>query len=113
MIPKWELIYYYFTKWKNDGTIEMIHEVLRDKTRKHAGKETSPSLGIIDSQSVKATRSGGLRRGIDGGKKVKGRKRHIITNTMGLLLAVVVHAANEHDSKAALRVISIINQNEG
>ena len=56
MIPKcfskWELIYYYFTKWKNDGTIEMIHEKLRDKTRKDAGRETSPSLGLIDSQSV-------------------------------------------------------------
>ena len=103
--PKWELIYYYFTKWKNNGTIEMIHDVLRDKTRKEAGKEISPSLGLIDSQSVNTTRSGGLCRGVDGGKKVKGRKRHIITDTMGLLLTVVVHAANEHDSKAAFNVI--------
>jgi putative transposase len=103
--PKWELIYYYFSKWKNDGTIEMLHEKLRDMTRKNAGKEISPSVGLIDSQSVKTTRSGGLCRGVDGGKKTKGRKRHIITDTMGLLLAVVVHAANEHDSKAAPSVI--------
>jgi len=108
--PKWELIYYYFTKWKNNGTIELIHEILRDKTRKNAGKEISPSVGLIDSQSIKTTRSGGQCRGIDGGKKVKGRKRHIITDTMGLLLAVVVHAANEHDSKAA---INVINQLKG
>lgn len=103
--PKWELIYYYFTKWKNNGTIEMIHEALRDLTRRKAGKKISPSVGLIDSQSVKTTRSGGLCRGVDGGKKTKGRKRHIITDTMGLLLAVVVHAANEHDSKAAPKVI--------
>jgi putative transposase len=104
--PSWKLVYYYFTKWKNDGTIELIHELLRDKTRKKAGRNESPSVGIIDSQSIKTTRIGGLSRGIDGGKKTKGRKRHIIVDTMGLLLAVVVHAANEHDSKSAPMVIA-------
>lgn len=103
--PSWKLVYYYFTKWKNDGTIELIHEILRDKTRKNAGREESPSVGRINSQSVKTTRIGGLCRGVDGGKKVKGRKRHIIVDTMGLLLAVVVHAANEHDIKSASIVI--------
>ena len=62
----------------------------------------------IDSQSVKTSRVGGDERGIDGGKKVKGRKRHIIVDTMGLLLAVVVHAANTHDSKGAYKVIEIL-----
>jgi transposase len=57
--PKWELVYYYFNKWKCDGTIKEIHERLRDSTRKRAGKESSPSLGLIDSQSVKTTRMAG------------------------------------------------------
>ena len=63
-------------------------------------------MGLIDSQSVKTTRSGGLCTGIDGGKKTKGRKRHIVVDTMGLLLAVVVHSANIHDSKSAPFVFS-------
>lgn len=104
--PPWESVYYYFSKWKNEGVIELIHEQLRDKVRKKAGREVSPSLACIDSQSVKTTRLGGKCRGIDGGKKIKGRKRHIITDTMGLLLTVIVHAANEHDSKGAFEVIT-------
>jgi putative transposase len=104
--PKWELVYYYFSKWKNDGTIELIHELLRDKVRLKAGKQASPSLALIDSQSIKTTRIGGECRGIDGGKKIKGRKRHIITDTMGLLFSVVIHPANVHDSKDAYDVIA-------
>lgn len=103
--PKWELVYYYYQKWRDEGTFEEIHESLRTYTRQKKGKNESPSLAIIDSQSSKTTRSGGVDRGIDGGKNVKGRKRHIIVDSMGLLLVVMVHAANHHDSKAAFKVI--------
>lgn len=88
--PKWELVYYYFSKWSNDGSLF---------------ENKSPSVGLIDSQSVKTTRRGGEERGVDGGKKIKGRKRHIVTDTMGFLLTARVHAANIHDSKAGFGVI--------
>ena len=103
--PNWERVYYYFQKWSRDGTIEEIHEVLRKMLRKKRGRAESPSVGVIDSQSVKVTKISGECRGIDGGKKIKGRKRHIVTDTQGLLLGIKVHAANEHDSHSGLRVL--------
>jgi putative transposase len=103
--PKWQLVYYYFNKWSRDGTLEEVHEVLRKRLRKERGRESSPSIGIIDFQSVKTTKVGGEARGFDGGKRIKGRKRHIITDTQGFLLSVKVHAANEHDSKAGFEVL--------
>ena len=72
--PKWELIYYYFFKWKNNGTIEKLDDTLRDITIKNAGIEISQSVILTDSQSTKTTRNGGLCIGIDGGKKTKGEK---------------------------------------
>ena len=80
--PSWKDVYYSITKWKSNGTIELTHEFLRE-TRRKAGKNESPGIGIIDSQSVNTTRIGGLNLGIDRGKKTKGRKRHIIVDTMG------------------------------
>lgn len=109
MLPKgfapWNTVYYYYRRWKYNGLFEEVHEALRSMVRKKAGREDSPSAACIDSRSVKTSRSGGEERGVDGGKKVKGRKQHIITDTMGLLLVVYVHAANIHDSQAAYDVI--------
>lgn len=104
--PPWNTIYYYYRQWKNNGVIEEIHEALRNIIRRKHGREESPSAACMDSRSVKTTRSGGECRGVDGGKKVKGRKHHIVTDTLGLLLVVVVHAAHVHDSKAAQDVIA-------
>ena len=105
MIPKdfapWESVYYYFCKWKNEGIIEELLDKLRSKVRIMAGCKESPSLGIIDSRSVKTSHHVDSDRGLDGNKKIKGRKQHIIVDTQGNLMAIAVHEANVHYSKGA------------
>src|SRR5271157_4671940 len=98
--PKWQLVYYYFRKWESYGIIEHVHDTIYEKVRVKMGKETSPSLGLMDSQSVK-TSSMTLEKGFDGNKKVNGRKRHIITDTLGFLMAIVIHDANVSDREGA------------
>jgi transposase len=99
-------VYYYYRKRKNNGFIEEVHELLRDKVRKQKGRQASPILGLINSRSVKTVCNGGDKQGIDGSKKTKGRKQHIITDTLGLILSAVIHAANIHDSKGTPEVIA-------
>src|SRR5260370_31352244 len=94
--PAWTTVYDYLRKWGNAGVWEQRVRTLRERLRVQAGRKATPSAGIIDSQSVKTTERGGPH-GYDGGKKVNGRKRHLLVDTMGLLLKVVVHAANLQD----------------
>ncbi len=98
--PKWKSVYHYFRQWSRDGTWQRMHDILRARVREQAGRHKHPTAGCLDSQSVKMTVVPGVR-GYDAGKQVMGRKRHILVDTMGLLLAVVVTPASTSDPAGA------------
>lgn len=101
----WQTVYRVYRTWVKDGTWMKMHDSLREKVRKQAGKKPTPTAAIIDSQSVRSAQ-GGIDRGFDAGKKITGRKRHIAVDTLGMLLMVVVHAASIQDQVGAKQVLT-------
>jgi putative transposase len=104
--PSYKIVNYYYNKWTDNRTLEKVNTALRQHLREKRGRNPDPTGAIIDSQSVKGTPESYVESGFDGGKLVKGRKRHIVVDTMGCLIVVWVHAANMFDGKAARQVIT-------
>ncbi len=97
-LPPWQTVYGYFRDWTNDGTLKALHDALREQVRVKESRGAEPSAGIVDSQSVKgADTVPAASRGFDAGKKINGRKRHIVVDTIGLMLVVMVTAASVQD----------------
>ncbi|MGW6145357.1 IS5 family transposase [Streptomyces sp. NPDC055140] len=105
-LPPHKTVYDYYAKWEADGTTGRVHDLLRDKTRRAHGCAAQPSAAVVDAQSVKTSANvAETSQGIDAGKKIKGRKRHLITDTLGLVLAVIVTAASVHDSTGGKQLL--------
>ena len=107
--PKWATVYYYFRTWRDLEWFAKLNGELRSEVRLADGRDKDPSAAIIDSQSVKTTEQGG-EKGYDAGKKVNGRKRHILVDTLGLLLSVKVLAANLQDRDGAKALLSEVKE---
>ena len=104
--PPWQTVYWYFQRWNADGAVDRLHDTLRDQLRDGADRDPMAAAAIVDAQSVKgADTVGAASRGYDAGKKVNGRKRHIVVDTTGLLLLVMVTAASVQDRDGGARAL--------
>jgi len=103
--PKWNSVYYFFRKWTKNGTLVGLNAALNKMERLRQQREPTPSLLSIDSQSIKAAPFTHQSKGVDGNKKVNGRKRHVITDSLRLIWGVVVSGANEADGVVASKVV--------
>src|SRR5215210_2131544 len=104
--PPWQTVYYHFRKWRIDGRLHRAHDRLRETVREAEGRDRNPSAAVIDSQVVKTTPVGGPERGYDGAKRFAGRKRHILVDTNGLVLAARVHGANLPEQDGGRRLLA-------
>ncbi len=104
--PPWATAYWHFARWRDDGSLDRVHDALRDAVRRVEGRDEQPTAAIIDAQSVKgADTVSAATRGYDAGKKVNGRKRHVVVDTIGLLLLVMVSTASIQDRDGARPVL--------
>ena len=110
--PPWQTVYYHFRKWRLDGRLRTAHDRLRAAVREAEGRDRDPSAALIDSQVVKTTPVGGPERGYDDAKRLSGRKRHILVDTNGLVLAARVHSADLPDRNGGSRLLDEALQRE-
>jgi len=111
-LPPWQTVYRYFARWRRDGTLDRLHDALREQVRsEEQGRDPEPSAGIVDSQSVKgADTVSAATRGYDAGKRIGGRKRHIVVDTIGLLLVVMVTAASVQDRDGGRGILKRLHE---